>query len=1447
MTFVQPTPRASRRGPPRDWGRSVARVVCLLFALVGLVPVALALVVRSESVEELLASEAQNLLRGQLGLEASFQTNVRLLPLKITLENLVVRSTDGGSPALTLGSLVVRPRPFSLLGGRLDLGDVEIEELRARVVLRNGAFENVTLTLPKTDPNTPTELPSRLPFRSLLLSGADLDVTFDDQRVALGGVDVDAFAEETLAVDLALRVSTTEVWTTSEPGSAYHDRLCGVDLRARLAPDEIRVKRLNLLGQVATAPNTEFERTCETAGEERLALRISRASVALDGAHLTSASGRLLVRAPLVLGTRFAGLPPSVGWAGFTGELDYDGRGRLPNVVGTLTGAGLRIGEYGVAEKLHGNVRLERDVVVVPSLTAGWANGTAVITDARIAPFEPKGPLSVRHIDVRDMNFPGVMRDIAMTRNTIVDWDYDHVSIDKVRGQLSPFYLDGGVDADTSNFTVYDRAFHAAGKQRMVGAPPAKIVGRWRATPTALEFYETLVRFGSSSLPVGLVSIGFSNTFGLLVGPGAELDLEDIGPLAGVTTKGRLKLEATAKGPMNDPSIEGRASIDDFELGGFGVGDIEHTDLHFRPLRVDFSNLRGRKGAMAYALPKASLDFGGEASVDFEADVTAPTFSLADFENVFHFDTDPRFAGFDAQGLLTGHVHYLLGGPRDPCESGRLWVDADADLREVAGFDETFQRGTGSFHLDWFDMDAGTRGMDLLVPAFRLEKGTGSVHGEMRVRRGGFVEGEVLATRIPVSRLDLAKGSLAHAEGYVSGRASLDGTLERLGMKARVALSSLQTGGSRWGPSELTVTLLPDPKPPTSVGRTACGRGIPPVFERAVYDADEPDGEFVVDGQLFDGSLLVRDLRIPVQRKKHARGEVRLEDFDAAGALEFAGLSSPRESSLKARVSGTFLLTDLDLGRPTRSVVNARLDSASVETPSGSLRLVERPLEISIENRAARLSPAVVEMKSGGGARALLDLSGEVGEGQRIQATLELRETSLSVFTQALPSVTQADGKLHGRIEVGGVVTAPEVRGNFSLSRGRIGLRGLDVPITDIELGASIDTRQFRIDSASARLGGGTLSLSGGAPIRRLALGDLELALSARDVSLPFEPDVRVTLDSDLRFLVPSEPTELPSLTGDVVVARAEYARPMSISADLSDLAARGRKTEVANYDPKLDRLNVDLLVRALRPITVKNELVEAELVLDPRGVHVTGTDQRFGAIGSVSIEQGGQVRLRRNVFEIRSGVVRFTDSTRIAPEVDVSATTEFRRSQDRSQNATTMQTAAVGGASAGNWRITMHAYGSPENLRVDLKSDPPLGSDDIFLLLTVGMTRTELDQSRSAGVGGTVALEALGSLSGAESAVTDTLPIDEFRFGSLYSTKSGRSEPTVTLGKRLSDRIRATVTSTMSDTSEVRSNVEYQATERLSVEGSYDNAQRAGAPAIGNLGGNIRWRLEFE
>ncbi len=210
----------------------------------------------------------------------------------------------------------------------------------------------------------------------------------------------------------------------------------------------------------------------------------------------------------------------------------------------------------------------------------------------------------------------------------------------------------------------------------------------------------------------------------------------------------------------------------------------------------------------------------------------------------------------------------------------------------------------------------------------------------------------------------------------------------------------------------------------------------------------------------------------------------------------------------------------------------------------------------------------------------------------------------------------------------------------------------------------------------------------------------------------------------------------------------------------------------------------------------------------------------------------------------MKQAIIRFEDPTRIAPTVDVTAVTEYRRYSD-----TTASAAAGAGTGAGGlWRISLHAYGDAEHLRLDMTSDPPLSQEDIVLLLTIGMTRAEVDQLQAGSLGASAALEALATVSGADRAVKTAFPvIDDFRFGSAYSPRTGRTEPQVIVGKHLTDNVRASAATSVGEDEELRANVEWRLNKRLGIQAAYDNINDVSSSAIGNVGVDLRWHLEFK
>jgi translocation and assembly module TamB len=265
--------------------------------------------------------------------------------------------------------------------------------------------------------------------------------------------------------------------------------------------------------------------------------------------------------------------------------------------------------------------------------------------------------------------------------------------------------------------------------------------------------------------------------------------------------------------------------------------------------------------------------------------------------------------------------------------------------------------------------------------------------------------------------------------------------------------------------------------------------------------------------------------------------------------------------------------------------------------------------------------------------------------------------------------------------------------------------------------------------------------------MRGFELGAVRLDVAARDLSLPLGDGIRAAADADL--LATWKPSggerALPRISGNVLLRSFEYKRPVTMTAELQSLGRRGKRTSFEEYDPADDVVELDVTMRSARALQIKNDLIETELDLGNEGLLLTGTNGRYGLRGTVDIKPGGRINLRRNVFEISQGTVRFDDATRIAPKVDVTAHTDYRRyaasaaaggpagGGTAAPTATGSPGSATTAASGGHWNIHMHAHGDADDLKVDLTSDPALAQDDIFLLITVGLTRAELDQAQSA------------------------------------------------------------------------------------------------------------------
>lgn len=1458
--------------------RSVSRILCLVFALLGALPLGAGFAAQSEFARTWASTETSRVLREWLGLKARYRVQLSLAPLRLALEEVRVEATTGDYDALTAERVTITPQIFSLLAGRLDVGDLEVTGLRQKLVFRGGELSNLEVHLPKSDEETTLR---RSPFRTLSATDARIHLDLDGVHLETGSIDLDVFALDKLTFETALRVGESTVRYPDNffsSGQTFNlgpnevgprqlmqwdeDRLCSLDARIQVSPEGLLVRRLQLQAAVDINPERDTQVVCQhadqspdaepldLAGTLNLQMRQTRFEAG-QAEEPWFSKGSLKAHVPVDLVNRFTDTTGRFeGWAKVEGDFRFDGTTRMPRFSGKFETGEFLLAKFRLVEHASGTVDVQNDEIIVPRLLAGYGGGDVEIEGVRIAPLADGAPLTSESVVGRNIRFPHLIRDIQLTPNTIVNWDLSEIRVTGFSGTLdSPTRLDGNLFVTGHNFEIFDRAYPDPIRQHIVGiAGETRLRGAFGLHSDGIEFNDVTATFPNSQLRT-TVHVGFDNRLKIDL-PQATIDLAALSPLVTVPLAGKATLTAAANDAMDDPSVRGTLAVEDLMFADFPLGTLERSTYHFKPLLVTFSDAALRKNRSLFSLPQMTLDFGAVGStIQAQASVAVREASIRDFLAMWELQDDPQWLDLKGSIDARARVDYTLGGKRDPCGSGAVRVAGSAQLSGLTLFEENFSNANTDFDFNWEDIDAGYHGFHLNLTNFALRKGSGSLLGTVHIEPGAALSGNLVATSIPLNQIQ-SLGSAAHyASGTVSAFGTVGGTLDQLRADVQTVLSPVVIGRTRLPASRLAVRLIPSEAPVQfNPERTGCNRPIPAELPPASASADTSLGDFHVQGQLFAGAVQFTDFSISRQENKVARGKLTFDSFDLAPFFELRPEVALQKERPSGHYTGTITLDRLPLNDMARARASAEIDELVVRYRGFRFRVdARRPVHVA--DGELTLPDTRLEAATSAGYKTRFDVTGKVTQLHRrptLDVAVELYPVDLAHWAQAFDAPEQIGGTVAGRVELDGPWDAPKPAGGFVLKDGLFQRRRDQATISQVNAEVGFGRGTLEVRSVTAKVGGGHVTGKGSAPFAGLALGDFRGTVIANDINIPTLDGIDITVDANLEALWSArrqrdDPT-LPKVTGDVLLKHFRYTRPVTMNADIATLARRGRRTEFESYDPSDDFVELDLLVNAGSPIRLSNNLIEAALRIDRPGLQLTGTNQRFGMRGRLEIVPGGRIRIRRSEFEIQNGEIRFADPTAIAPLVDVNAVTEYRRySSSGSADAAT----EVGGG--GEWRIFMRAHGDADDLKIDLTSQPKLSQDDIFVLLTVGLTRAELDQARSVGVGESVALEALGSLTGADTAVTEAIPvIDEFRFGSAYSSRSGRTEPTITIGKRLSERIRAYVTSGLSESREVRSNVEWQLSPQVSVESSYDNVNDISSSSFGNLGADVRWRLEF-
>ena len=248
----------------------------------------------------------------------------------------------------------------------------------------------------------------------------------------------------------------------------------------------------------------------------------------------------------------------------------------------------------------------------------------------------------------------------------------------------------------------------------------------------------------------------------------------------------------------------------------------------------------------------------------------------------------------------------------------------------------------------WYDRDAGYRALELGLPNLVLKKGTGSIVGSVDVRPGGKIEGHLVASEVPLGKIDALPNLLKAADGQASAVAELSGSLDELEATATARISPVRIGRSTLPASNLAIELTPITITRPLIGKTRCGASVEAPFDPAEYEADAASGVFTLRGSLFGGEVALNQLTMTRQREKLVHGKITLKDFDLGAAAELVPTLALSEAKPEGKLSGTLDVTEVRTSDPLASRVRLSLDELSLAANGNVLKLLPgaQPIEL---------------------------------------------------------------------------------------------------------------------------------------------------------------------------------------------------------------------------------------------------------------------------------------------------------------------------------------------------------------------------------------------------------------------------------------------------------------------------------------------------------------------
>jgi outer membrane protein assembly factor BamA/autotransporter translocation and assembly factor TamB len=771
---------------------------------------------------------------------------------------------------------------------------------------------------------------------------------------------------------------------------------------------------------------------------------------------------------------------------------------------------------------------------------AGAGSGTAKLAKNTVAFSQAKYPIPIA--GNTDFDLDG---GVATFRNAELDTDASHISLTGSL-KIEEVITDLAMTIRSSDFAELDRLgynfAHSADKDDYellglggAGTITGTVKGPIDKPQVAAHIAGNRIRYNEVLLGDGDLDLRYDGNRSLMTFDRAVF--ADAGEQLSLT--GTVLFPDSGPGPRFDIAVEAenypaQRAIDAVELDlkigpGLATGKMIVSGTPDEG-RVTFAGMTIRREAATLALNGSVHWMPGEGNVEFDLDIAATNFPVADLASFLDF------ADLPVTGDLTGTLK--IAGRKESLEGqGSITVRNGVVMGEpieLVSTDIAFTQGR------------------MKLTNVLVRSAAGEIRGEAEVD----LAKERFSYDIASSSIDLSKIKL-----LADIRDLLGGT---------IVLKS--TGAGTFTQPELVVEATLEGA--TLRGLTLPAGSAPPSLYLAIRN-----GRLIVRGAIADIVSIEGDGAVGESMSIDGNIRIVVSDIARAAALAKATSTIPASGNLTVdlKLSGRLSPIEALVVEATTPVFNLKIAEQEFTAPE-PLRITLRNGRIEFDSFALRSTDSVFAVTGfaevTGAKRLDVDVRG------RVQAAL----------LQLFMTDVRADGSADVAVTIDGTMTAPRMIGTAELRDAQIKFAGFPQLIDEINGTVRFRGDRIEIESVRATVGGGTIVAGGFLTLDGLSPKSARITLNGTDVAIRYYEGL--TVESNFNLLLSGD-SERALLQGDVDVTRALYFKDFDIQQTLLNaLLARNRVTPVTTATWQ-DRIGLRVHLSAPSTLAVQNNIAD--------------------------------------------------------------------------------------------------------------------------------------------------------------------------------------------------------------------------------------------------------------